>query len=378
MKHIKAIIGITALSAAVPCFAAGTTAGTTVSNTAIVDFSIGTVSQTAIPSSPTGNSDPNGGVGTDFLVDRKIDLIVSETSGGYTSVSPGQQDAALVFTVTNEGNAIQDYSLSALNISSDPFGGADNVNVNTSYEIFVDSNNNGIFERDVDTATYIDELAQDASATVFVVSNIAALADGDISSVALVAQAAEGGTADTQGSDILADSNGNIAPGGTAVTIADGAGTVETVFADSAGDIDSSGANGALSNAQHADTDSFKVASAVLLVSKTSEVIADTLGGVAPNAKAIPGATVRYTITVDNQGSTSAENLTISDIIPSNTSYVEGSLTLNGEILSDLSDTDSGEFDATNNRVLATISGLAGSNPGPTESATITFTVTIN
>src|SRR3546814_5087138 len=63
-------IGLSALSsvAAVPAFAAGTTAGTTITNTATVDYQVGGVAQGQQSAS------------NNFTVDRKINLLVEEVA----------------------------------------------------------------------------------------------------------------------------------------------------------------------------------------------------------------------------------------------------------------------------------------------------------
>src|SRR3546814_4472315 len=76
-------IGLTALSsvAAVPAFAAGTTAGTTITNTATVDYQVGGVAQGQQSAS------------NNFTVDRKINLLVEEVADLTTPVVPGQANA---------------------------------------------------------------------------------------------------------------------------------------------------------------------------------------------------------------------------------------------------------------------------------------------
>ncbi len=78
--------------------AQGTAAGIDISNTALVSYNVGGVSQTSIKS-PTAI----------FKVDRKIDLIV--TPGSNTHVNPGDTAAQLNFTLKNEGNDTQEFSL---------------------------------------------------------------------------------------------------------------------------------------------------------------------------------------------------------------------------------------------------------------------------
>jgi uncharacterized repeat protein (TIGR01451 family) len=59
-------------------------------------------------------------------------------------------------------------------------------------------------------------------------------------------------------------------------------------------------------------------------VTKISSVISD--GVSAANPKAIPGATVRYCITISNAGPGTAANISATDAIPANMTYVAGSM----------------------------------------------------
>ncbi|WP_455202125.1 isopeptide-forming domain-containing fimbrial protein, partial [Kaarinaea lacus] len=59
----------------------------------------------------------------------------------------------------------------------------------------------------------------------------------------------------------------------------------------------------------------------------------DDLTGLA--TELLPGDTLRYTITVQNIGNENAVNATLQDLIPGNTTYVDGSTTLNGIALTD-------------------------------------------
>lgn len=59
-------------------------------------------------------------------------------------------------------------------------------------------------------------------------------------------------------------------------------------------------------------------------ITKISSVISD--GVSAANPKAIPGATVRYCITISNAGPGTAANISASDVIPANSTYVAGSM----------------------------------------------------
>jgi uncharacterized repeat protein (TIGR01451 family) len=64
---------------------------------------------------------------------------------------------------------------------------------------------------------------------------------------------------------------------------------------------------------------------ASLSVTKVSSVVTDLIS--ATNSKAIPGATVRYCITIANAGSATTTNVTATDNVPGDVTYVPGSMT---------------------------------------------------
>jgi hypothetical protein len=276
-------------------YAVGTASGTTISNQATINYQVGSVAQTPIDSDGDGNFG-NGPETTDFLVDRMVDLVVAEANSTYTDVSPGATTQVVTFTVSNTGNATLDFDLSGVvnlgNGSADPFGGTDNLDV-TIVDAFVDSDGPGAtgggyvsgahtYSAAADTAVSIDDLPQDQMINVYVVVNIpAAAADGDIAGIILTALARN-----MDGSALVETAG------------ADTAG-VDTVFADGAGDTD------AARDAQHSDTDAFRVLAAVLTVSKIVTVVEDPING-AVNPKAIPGAYIEYQITITNAAGASA------------------------------------------------------------------------
>src|SRR5512140_251178 len=78
----------------------GTPSGTLITNTASLLYTVGTVTQNLVTaSSPT------------VAVDNKINVVVTTVDGAAVSVVPAQNTAYLTFTVTNQGNTVQDYSL---------------------------------------------------------------------------------------------------------------------------------------------------------------------------------------------------------------------------------------------------------------------------
>jgi uncharacterized repeat protein (TIGR01451 family) len=183
------------------------------------------------------------------------------------------------------------------------FGNIDTVDV-TGLTVFVDSQISGTigtYDPGIDTATSIDTLAADASVVVFVVANVPVeTVNGDFANVSLTAQAAVPGT---NGATIATETVG-----------ADDPNAVDTVFAD-----DLTTGDGI-----EVDSDQYAVASAALSVAKTSAVASDPINGTT-DPKAIPGATVEYTITLTNLGAVPAAGVTIGDPLPTNTTLVAGS-----------------------------------------------------
>lgn len=296
-------LGACVLFASSAAFAAGTTSGTTISNSATVDYSVGGVPQAQIGSNVV-----------DFVVDNRIDLTVTTLDAGPITVLPGSTLRVLTYQVQNDGNTVQDFRLQALDAAVAAFGlteTIDAVNVN----VFVDGNGNGTYDQAIDTATYIDELAEDANIVVFVVADIPGTAViDDVASYDLLAIAATGSTPAALGADSVEDSG-----------IADDPATVQIVFGDGAGTID------AVQDGQYSSTDSYRVANANVSIAKASAVVEDPFNGLV-NPKAIPGARVTYTIDLDNTGTGDADNVAVIDAIPTNVVFRVGSVVSNGTV----------------------------------------------
>lgn len=289
--------------------AVGTAGGTVVDNFAVVDYQVGGVNQAQI-SSDTAT----------FLVDNMIDLVVATVDVAAVIVIPGDTMQVLTYTLTNNGNTTQDYSFTAPGGSGTFYGVTDNFDA-VNLVVYVDANDNGVYDPLVDVDSYADELMADSTVTVFIVADIPITQiDGDGAIYDLVAQTAQGGAPGSQGADILNDDNGNVSPGGTPNDIPDDPATIQLVFADGAGSVD--GAN----DGRFSSTDVYVVGSAVLTVTKTSAVTSDPINGNS-NPKAIPGATIFYTINVANSGSADADSVILSDQIPTSTTYRSTSIT---------------------------------------------------
>lgn len=348
--------------------AVGTASGTAVDNFAVVDYQVGGVDQSQI-SSDTAS----------FVVDNMIDLTVATVDGAAVVVIPGDTMQVLTYTLTNNGNTTQDYSFTAPGGSGTFFGVTDNfdaVNVN----VYVDADDDGVYDPSVDLNSYADELMADSTITVFIVADIPlAQVDGDGAIYDLVAQTAQGGAPASQGADILNDDGGNISPGGTPNNIPDDPATIQIVFADGAGSVD--GAN----DGRFSSRDVYVVGSAVLTVDKNSTVTTDPING-GSNPKAIPGATIFYTIDVANSGSADADSVILVDQIPANTTYTSLSIATSnsngGATISVEYSTDGVTWSSSETSPVAYIrvtNSVVDANDGVTDgTAQVTFEVTIN
>jgi len=317
--------------------AAGTPAGMTISGQAIATYDYDASPQPPITAV------------TSFVVDRKIDPIVTTTNGGYVSVAPGPASQALTFRVTNNGNATQDYSLAAAN-AVDPFGGADNFD-GANVQVFVETNGTPGYQAGADTLMFIDELISDATTTVYIVADIpSGQAADDIAAYALIAAAHDAGGAAGLGALTAATAGANSQLG------------VDAVFADAAGPSD-----GAREGA-HSAASAYRVAGAAVTLLKSAVV---TSAGNQP----VTGAIIRYTIAVTVSGAGTAAGVVIADPVPVNTTFAAGTLRLNNSLLTDAADTDAGDVNATTaGAVTVRLGDLNSASPVQT----ITFEVNIN
>lgn len=327
IHRLMALLIIAVFAIAYPHLAqaAGTASNTLISNTATVNYSVGGSAQAAIGSSPAGNAS-GAGTPTTFRVDNKVNLTVVNTDAGYVSVSSGSTGGTgvnvMTFTVTNNGNTVQDYSLAVIQAGvTDVYNAnaADNFDV-PSYTIYVE-NNAGCgaetYTAGTDTATRIDELAADACRIVYVVSDIDAQAANNVAAIALLATTRDGGTGGVEGAVTVENSGSADDPAAVDVVWADG------TDANVPGDADQDGEAGTRG--------AYRVVSVTLNVQKTSAVISDPFSAV--NPKAIPGAIVEYTITVTKTAGTgTAASVVLSDAVPANTIAQENVYAVTGEI----------------------------------------------
>ena len=312
-------LAIAAALITTPAHAGGVKAGTLIENTASATYD-GGAGPVTIPSNTIT-----------VKVDELLDVTVTSRDSGPVSAAPGS--AVLTFELTNTGNGPEAYTLTA-----NPAVAGNDFDT-TVNGIAVDTNSNGVYDPGVDQMltgpATTAAIAADASLTVFVLVTIpGGVADGDQSDVSLLAEAVTGtgapGTAFA----------GQGAGGGNAIVGSTGANATAT---------------GSLS-VGITDVDLIK-----------SATVRDPFGGTG----IVPGATITYAIRAEVRGSGSVSDLVVTDAAPADTTYVAGSLKLDGSTLTDAADADAGRSGTSGISVdLGTVSG--GS------SHTVTFQVAID
>ena len=314
--------------------AAGTDAGTTVSNQATVSYDVGTEAQTPIESDPAGNSTPGAGSPTEFLVDRRVSFTLIEVDGAHTTpVAPGQDDVIAAFTLTNTGNAIMDFRLEVVDIATDVHGIPDSTDL-TDYRIRVANTDGAGGIPELGDLDFVDELGEEGVVEIYVFANAPlTVLNGQYANIRLTATAAD----DVNAAPTLGTLDADLAedPG------ADDPTEIESVFADT----DNNGF-------EFAD-DGYEIVSAALSITKTSAVISDDFG----SGKALPNAVIEYTVTIDNSGGAAiAENvvmtdtLQIADVTLEDEAYAPGDILIGGSPCNaDLGDGDGDgcAYDAT-------------------------------
>jgi uncharacterized repeat protein (TIGR01451 family) len=329
MKLSRVLTSALLVLASTQAFGLGTVAGTNIQNTAQVSYSIG------------GNAITTSSNTSSITVAEVLDVDVT-TLSATVLVTPGSTQQEIALRITNTGNGSEPFRLTLnSNVAGDQF---DPVQRPTA--VYFDSDGSGDFSA-ADVAyspgTNDPVLAPDASVVVLVVHDIPpSVADGQRGLVELTARSITTLSAATV-------TAGMVFPNA-------GTGGVDAVAGSTLGQDTAQGA--------------YQVASVQINAVK-SQTIADPFGGTRP----VPGARIDYRIDVTVTGAGTATGVIVADDIPPNTTYVAGSLRLNGAALTDDADADAGQFITTpTNQVriaLGDLTGAAGTQ-------TLEFTVTIN
>ncbi|MFO1426740.1 MAG: hypothetical protein U1F11_07145 [Steroidobacteraceae bacterium] len=323
---VRAALAVALLAAAGAVHAAGAPAGAQISNTAQVSYTLAGGNVTMPSNTVT------------LTVAEIVDVVVTLQTP-TVAVTPGAANQVQVDRVTNTGNGSETFQLAMTSV----LGGDDFDPTPAAPAIYFDIDASG-------TLTAADTpytaggndptLAADAFTTLLVVNNIpGALANGARGLSRLTA----------------ASRTGTGTPG--TVFAGQGTGGTDAVVGTSGGDGEATG--------------EYQVADIQVTALKSATVV-DPFGGSRP----VPGARVNYQVVVTPTGSGSAGTAVFSDPIPANTTYVAGSLRLNGTPLSDdASDADAGSYLTVPQRAVRVALGNLTQASGP---QTIVFAVTIN
>ncbi len=319
---VPLVVATVAIGFSSVAYAAGTTAGTTISNSA-----------TATYTDTGGNPRSANSNQVDIKVDELLDVTVAKADPGPVVVTPGATNQVLSFTVTNTGNGSEAFDLTPTTAI-----GGDQFDPSTT-SIVIDTNNNGVYDPGVDTIYTAGSndltLAPDQSKRVFVLSTI------------------PGGGADLDRGDL-----------DLTAAARTGTGAAGTIFAgqgQGGGDavVGTTGADGV-------DRGTYIIQSATMSFVKSATVL-DPFAG----TKSVPGSIITYTLVATISGTGTLTNLAIGDVIPANTTFQPGTITMQGSPMTDAADADAAQFAA--NAVTVQLGSVAGG-----QTRTVTFKARIN
>lgn len=291
LRKSAAFSAMAILAVASPASADGVDAGTLIENTASATYDAGGGPQTIQSNTVT------------VRVDELLDVTITSLDASSITTTPGE--AVLAFEITNTGNGREAFFLQPdATVAGNDF----DVTVDS---IAVDTNGNGVYDPGVDeiltAAQRTKGLVSDGSLTVFVIVTVPdTVTDGQQTSVNLTATAVTGSGAP---GDLFA---GKGAGGGDAIV----------------------GTTGATATA----TGSLEVGISTVDLTKSATIV-DPFGG----SGAVPGSIVTFTIVAQVSGSGSVDDLVVADTIPDGTTFVAGTLSLDGNALTDAPGDDAGQ-----------------------------------
>jgi len=310
-------------------WAAGTSAGTLIGNTATLTFSVN-----GAPGPPLVAVAPQ------ILVVRVIRQTVTWQDSTAVPASSPDSSKALSFLVSNTGNGTETYRLTRDNAvpgnQFDPAGSGGSA-------IWLESGAEPGFQAsgpnaDIAYVPGVNDPALPADATrwVYLLSNIpAGQATGAIGRAALVATAATSGAAGAAPGTVLA-------VGGAQVMV---------------------GAGGAQASA----IGIYMVGGVTLGLAKSVAAVLDPTGG----TRVMTGSVLTYRLVVSVSGSGVATGVVIKDPLPASLTYVPGSLAVDGTARTDAADGDDASFAA------GMVQATFGNVPAPA-TRVIEFKATVN
>ncbi|MGR6874761.1 isopeptide-forming domain-containing fimbrial protein [Pseudomonas sp. HK3] len=320
LKKIGGVLG-GLLLAITHANAAGTSAGAPISNQATVSYDAGAGTVTA-----------NSGTVT-FKVQELVKGTVAKLDAGNISISSPQNDAAMKFKLKNDGNGDEGFKIVVTQDSGDDF--------DVTLSSFYVDDGDGILDIAVDTLynnANPPSIAPDGELTIWVTSNIpASLADAALANLNVSAVS----------STFANDGQNN--PNAGDVVIGGGDSSTDAVNAVAIASV----------------TSTFVVSDIDVAIVKAISATRDLLGG--GGSKAVPGAEVDYTLTVTVTGTGAANNIVVSDPLPTQLKLkngITGTVTVGGvaETASN-ADADGTSYDANTNTITVDLGNINAGDP---------------
>lgn len=333
-RRVQSCLVAVLLGLAAPAvLALGTPAGTLIPNIATLTYtpSVGQPPVSVVATAPN------------IAVAEVINVVLTSADGSLVTAGSPDTGKALTFLLTNTGNGPESYRLDRNNLlAGDQF---DPSNV-AGGAIYLESGAQAGFQAsgpnaDIAYTPGVNDplVAADASLIIYVISNIpAGLTNGAIGNVSLTASATTVGAA-------------GALPGTTLVGL--GKSGVDAVVGGS--------------RAQSVATGGYVISGLLLDMVKSVINVRDPAGGVL----ILPGTVLTYRIVLTLTGVGIAENLIATDPLPTSTTYVPGSITVDGVARTDAADTDNASFAA------GTVSVVFGNTTSPA-TRVLELKVTVN
>lgn len=331
LKVLGAILGLTLISPFT--IAAGTTAGTTISNQATVTYDAGAGQVTATSSAVS------------ITVQELVNATIQNQQVGDLAVGAGETNAVMKFNLSNTGNGSEAFTINASNITGDQFDVS-----NTRY--YLDDGDNNFNTGDALLVGGVTPtIAANGNITIWVLADIpttttagGSIVDGNKADIIITAQA----------NTFLNATPSNANPNQGDVVNSAGDASTDAVF----------GGTGTIS-----DNATYVVSAISVTIVKTIEAKDNHFA--ANSALLVPGADITYQLLVTVTGNGSANNVVVTDPLPSSLALkggiVNGKINVNGvDLTASSADTDNASYDANTNTItvnLGTVAAGAAATP---------------
>lgn len=319
-----------------PVWSIGTTAGTMVTNVATVNYLVGP----SPPITATSNT-------VSFRVDEIVQPVLTWQDATPIAVTTPGSNAVLTFLLTNGGNGSEAFGLTRTNGPA-PLPSGNYTPLNGSIgSIYLESGALSGFQGSGPNADplYVagssdPTLAPNTNITIYVISNTPSVANNLQGDVLLGAAALTVGAA-------------GALPGTALPGLGQGGGFAVVGSA----------------RAQADATGSYITSGLGLVMNKTVLKVRDARG----TSVVMPGAEISYQIVATLSGAGTASNLALIDPLPALTTYVPGSMVVDGLVQTDAADTDPAQFIAATQTVSVSLGNVAAP-----ATVVIVFRATIN